>query len=139
MARRIFVNLAVADLDRAVKFFTALGFSFNPDFTDETATCMIIDDDMFVMLLTREKFAGFTPNGICDTRTANEALLALSLDDRAEVDELVAKAVAAGGRTYSEPQDHGFMYGHGFQDPDGHVWEVFHMNMPEDMPEGTPQ
>lgn len=123
----LFVNLPVQDLDRSVEFFTALGFTFNPDFTDETATCMIVAENIFVMLLTRAKFATFTPNPICDARMSTEVLLALSQPGRAEVDQLVAKAVAAGGTTYNQPQDHGFMYGHGFQDLDGHIWEVFHM------------
>jgi predicted lactoylglutathione lyase len=123
----LFVNLPVQDLDRSVEFFTTLGFAFNPDFTDETATCMIVADNIFVMLLTRAKFATFAPNPICDARTSTEVLLALSQPSRSAVDELVARAVAAGGTTYNQPQDHGFMYGHGFQDLDGHIWEVFHM------------
>ncbi len=123
----IFVNLPVEDLDRSVAFFTALGFAFNPDFTDETATCMIVADNIFVMLLTRAKFATFTPNPICDARSSTEVLVCLSRASRAEVDELVAKAKAAGGATYNQPQDHGFMYAHGFQDPDGHIWELVHM------------
>lgn len=127
MARKIFVNLPVADLEASVAFFTALGFSFNPEFTDETATCMIVGEDIFVMLLTREKFRGFTPKAICDAHTSTEVLVALSCDSRAEVDELVRKAVAAGGSTYADPQDHGFMYEHGFQDPDGHIWELVYM------------
>jgi hypothetical protein len=130
MVKSIFVNLPVADLERSIAFFTELGFTFNPDFTDETATCMVVNDAIQVMLLTRDKFAGFAPAEICDSGCANEVLLALSVEARPDVDELVRKAVAAGGRTYNEPQDHGFMYGHGFQDPDGHVWEVFHMDMP---------
>lgn len=121
------VNLPVHDLDRSVGFFTALGFSFNPDFADDTATCMIVAENIFVMLLTRAKFATFTPNPICDARISTEVLLALAQPSRSAVDELVARAVAAGGTTYNQPQDHGFMYGHGFQDLDGHIWEVFHM------------
>jgi predicted lactoylglutathione lyase len=127
MATRIFVNLPVKSLDKSVEFFTSLGFTFNPQFTDETATCMIVSDDIFVMLLTREKFKTFTPKPICDATQATEVLVCLSLDSREEVDGMVRKAVAAGGTTYNEPQDHGFMYGHGFQDPDGHIWELIHM------------
>jgi uncharacterized protein len=127
MATRIFVNLPVKSLDKSVEFFTSLGFTFNPQFTDETATCMIVSDDIFVMLLTREKFKTFTPKPICDATQATEVLVCLSLDSREEVDGMVRKAVAAGGTTYNEPQDHGFMYGHGFQDPDGHIWQLIHM------------
>lgn len=127
MATKIFVNLPVKDLNKSVEFFTKLGFSFNPQFTDETATCMIVSDDIFVMLLTEAKFKTFTPKEICDTTKYTEVLVCLSSDSRANVDELVRKAVAAGGTTHKEPEDHGFMYGHGFQDPDGHIWELVYM------------
>lgn len=127
MATKIFVNLPVRDLDRSVEFFTHLGYRFNPHFTDETATCMIVSDDIYVMLLTEEKFATFTPKPICDARTSTEVLLALSMEGREEIDDMVRRAVAAGGATYSEPQDHGFMYQHGYQDPDGHIWELVYM------------
>ncbi len=128
MSTKIFVNLPVKDLQRSIKFFTQLGYSFNPQFTDETATCMIVTDDIFVMLLTEEKFKQFTPKAICDATKTSEVLVALSCESRAKVDEMVRAAVAAGGSTYNQPQDHGFMYGHGFQDPDGHIWEVFYMD-----------
>jgi uncharacterized protein len=128
MATKIFVNLPVRDLNRSVEFFTTLGFTFNQQFTDETATCMIVTDDIFVMLLTEEKFKTFTPKEICDAKKYTEALVALSLESRAKVDEMVRKAVAAGGSTYNEPQDYGFMYAHGFQDLDGHIWEPFYMD-----------
>ena len=127
MSRKLFVNLPVKELDRSVRFFTALGFSFNAHFTDETATCMIVSESSFVMLLTEEKFRQFTPRQLCDTKQATEVLLCLSAESRAEVDQLVAKAVAAGGSLYKEPIDFGFMYGHSFQDPDGHQWEVMFM------------
>ncbi len=127
MASKIFVNLPVKNLNKSIEFFTKLGFSFNQQFTDETATCMIVTDDIFVMLLTEEKFKTFTPKEICDTNKYTEVLVALSLENRAKVDEMVRKAVGAGGATYNEPQDHGFMYAHGFQDLDGHIWEVFFM------------
>lgn len=127
MATKIFVNLPVKNLQKSIDFFTRLGFSFNPQFTDETATCMIVSDDIFVMLLTHEKFKTFTPKEICDSSTSTEVLIALSSESRENVDETVRKAVAAGGTTYNEPQDHGFMYGHGFQDIDGHIWEVIYM------------
>jgi predicted lactoylglutathione lyase len=134
MSRKLFVNLPVKELDRSVRFFTALGFSFNAHFTDETATCMIVSESSFVMLLTEEKFKQFTPKQLCDTKQATEVLLCLSAESRAEVDQLVAKAVAAGGSLYKEPIDFGFMYGHSFQDPDGHQWEVMFME-----PEAVPQ
>jgi len=127
MATKIFVNLPVKSLDKSVAFFTRLGFTFNPQFTDETATCMIVSEDIFVMLLTEEKFKTFTPKEICDARKSTEVLVCLSSASREEIDEMVRKAVAAGGTTYKEPQDHGFMYGHGFQDLDGHIWELVYM------------
>jgi hypothetical protein len=128
MPQMIFVNLPVKDLDKSVTFFKALGFSFNPQFTDETATCMVISDTIFAMLLTHEKFASFSPKPIADTSQAIEVLTCLSRDSRADVDTMVAAALAAGGTTYKQPQDYGFMYGHGFQDLDGHVWELMWMD-----------
>jgi uncharacterized protein len=127
MASKIFVNLPVKNLSKSIEFFTRLGYTFNQQFTDDTATCMVVTDDIFVMLLTEQKFKTFTPKEICDAKKCTEVLVALSLDGRAQVDEMVRKAVEAGGSTYNEPQDHGFMYAHGFQDPDGHIWEVFYM------------
>ena len=127
MATKIFVNLPVKDLGKSIDFFKKLGFSFNAEFTDETAACMVVADDINVMLLTHEKFKVFTPKEICDATRSTEVLVSLSCESRANVDELVRKAVDAGGSTYSDPQDHGFMYGHGFQDPDGHIWELFYM------------
>ncbi|MBW8362993.1 MAG: VOC family protein [Rhizobium sp.] len=127
MSTQIFVNLPVADLRRSIAFFTRLGFSFNEQFTDDTATCMVIGDNIFVMLLVRERFQSFTPRPVCDAMQHTEVLVCLSRDSRAAVDAMVCAAVAAGGSTYNEPQDHGFMYGHGFQDPDGHIWELVHM------------
>src|SRR5262245_14379651 len=124
MATKIFVNLPVKE---SVEFFTKLGFSFNQQFTDETATCMIVSDDIFVMLLTEDKFKTFTPKEICDAKKYTEVLVCLSCESRTKVDEMVRKAVAAGGTTYNEAVDHGFMYGHGFQDLDGHIWEVIYM------------
>jgi predicted lactoylglutathione lyase len=127
MATKIFVNLPVRDLDKSVAFFTKLGFKFNAQFTDETATCMIVGEDIYVMLLTHAKFKTFTPKAICDATKSTEVLVCLSSESRDEVNEMVRKAVAAGGTTYNEPQDHGFMYGHGFQDLDGHIWELIYM------------
>jgi uncharacterized protein len=127
MATQIFVNLPVKDLNRSIEFFTKLGFTFNSQFTDENATCMIVAENIFVMLLVEDYFKTFMPKDICDTTKSAEVLVALSYQSRTEVDEIVAKAIAAGGTTYKEPQDHGFMYQHGFQDLDGHIWEIFFM------------
>ncbi len=127
-SRKIFVNLAVGDLKRSMEFFGKLGFQFNPQFTDDKAACMIISDEAYVMLLIEPFFKTFTKREICNTNSYTEGLLALSCDSRAEVDEMVNKAVAAGGKHAMDPQDHGFMYGWSFYDPDGHHWEVFWMD-----------
>ncbi len=127
MRTNIFVNLPVRNLDQSIKFFTQLGYKFNPEFTDETATCMIVSEEIFVMLLTEEKFKLFTPKEICDATRSTEVLICLSCESRARVDEMVRAAVAAGGSTYNQAQDHGFMYVHGFQDLDGHIWEIMFM------------
>ena len=129
MATRIFVNLPVKNLDASIEFFNQLGFTFDPRFTDETATCLIVGESIFVMLLTEEKFQSFTPKPICDATQSTEVLVCLTRESRAEVDDMVRKAVAAGGTTYNQPQDHGFMYGHGFQDLDGHIWELAYMDL----------
>jgi len=128
MATKIFVNLPVKDLNKSVEFFTRLGYTFNAQFTDETATCMIVAEDIYVMLLTEAKFKMFTPKEICDATKSTEVLVALSCENREQVDEMVRTAVAGGGSTYNEPQDHGFMYAHGFQDLDGHIWELMYMD-----------
>jgi uncharacterized protein len=128
MNTQIFVNLPVKVLDKSIEFFTQLGYTFNPQFTDETATCMIVSDTIFVMLLTEEKFKTFTPKAICDATKSTEVLVCLSCESRANVDDMVRKALAAGGSTYNEPQDHGFMYAHGYQDLDGHIWELVYMD-----------
>lgn len=128
MARKIFVNLAVADLKRSVAFFTELGFEFNPQFTDDNATCMIIGDDAFVMLLVRPFFQTFTKKAIADTTASTETLVALSCESREEVDSLVARALANGGSHAMDKQDHGFMYAGSFYDPDGHHWELAWMD-----------
>jgi uncharacterized protein len=127
MHTNIFVNLPVKDLKKSIGFFTALGYTFNPEFTDETATCMIVAENIFVMLLTEAKFKVFTPKEICDASKSTEVLVCLSMESKEKVDEMVRKAVAAGGSTYNKPQDYGFMYSHGYQDPDGHIWELMHM------------
>ncbi len=128
MATKFFVNLPVKNLNKSIEFFTKLGFCFNAQFTDETATCMIVSEDVFVMLLTQEKFKTFTPKKICDATKSTEVLVGFSSESKEKVDELVRKAVAAGGTTYAEPKDYGFMYQHGFQDPDGHIWELIYMD-----------
>jgi predicted lactoylglutathione lyase len=127
-ARKLFVNLPVRDLERSKAFFSRLGFEFNPRFTDDKAACMVISEDAYAMLLTTPFFETFTKNRPCDTSSHTEALFALSCASRAEVDAIVEKAVAAGGRKAKEPQDHGFMYGWSFYDPDGHHWEVLWMD-----------
>lgn len=132
MPRQVFINLPVADLPKAVAFYKALGFAHNPQFTDDTAACIVISEIIHVMLLTHAKFRDFTPKTICDTRTSTEVLNCLSCESRDEVQNLVSKAVAAGGSIYAEPKDYGFMFQHSFADPDGHQWELFHMSaMPE--------
>jgi len=126
--RKIFVNLAVRDLERSKDFFAKLGFAFNPQFTDDKAACMVVSQEAYVMLLKEPFFKTFTKKEICDTTRHTEGLFALSCDSRGEVDELVRKAVANGGRRAMEPIDQGFMYGSSFYDPDGHHWEVLWMD-----------
>ena len=127
MHSQIFVNLPVKDLKRSVDFFTQLGYTFNPQFTNENATCMILGDNLFAMLLVEKFFSSFTSKSICDTTKSTETLNCLSCSSREQVDELVAKALASGGTAPRKPQDHGFMYAHGFEDLDGHTWELVYM------------
>ena len=126
--RKLFVNIPVSDLQRSIRFFEALGFSFNPQFTDATATCMLVGEDAYFMLLSRGRFTDFSKRPPGDPRAETSALFAISANSREEVDEVVRKAVAAGGSHAADPQDHGFMYGWSFYDPDGHHWEVFWMD-----------
>lgn len=128
MANNIFVNLPVRDLQASIRFFSHLGYSFNQHYTDDSATCMIVAENIFVMLLTEPRFQEFTPKPLVDAHKSTEVLICLQLESREAVDTLVAKAVEAGGSTYREPQDHGFMYGHGYQDLDGHLWELGYMS-----------
>jgi predicted lactoylglutathione lyase len=128
MSREIFVNLAVRDLDRSKDFFSTLGFQFNPQFTDDKAACMIVSDKAWVMLLSEPFFRGFTKREPCDTSRATEAMIALSCTSREEVDQLVRRAIDAGGSHAMDPMDHGFMYGWSFYDLDGHHWEVLWMD-----------
>ena len=134
MSSQIFVNLPVKDLDRSVAFFTQLGYTFNPQFTDENATCMIVHDNIFVMLLVVKYFLTFTDKQLCDTSRHREVILALSFESRARVDEL-ATIAAANGATPGEPKDLGFMYQRSYEDLDGHLWELFHMDA-QAMPQG---
>ena len=126
--RSIFVNLPVKDLPRSRRFFEALGFGFNPQFTDETAACLVIEANIFAMLLTEARFADFVNGPIADAEKATEVLVALSAESRAAVAELKQKALAAGARAWKPDMDYGFMVGCSFQDPDGHVWEVVWMD-----------
>jgi predicted lactoylglutathione lyase len=128
MATKMYVNLPVKDLDQSIDFFTRLGFAFNPQFTDSNATCMIIGPDSFVMLLVESFFKTFTPKKICDARRQTEVLICLSCDSREQVSDMVGQAIASGGTTPHPPQDHGFMYQHGFQDLDGHLWELMYVD-----------
>ena len=128
MHKQIFVNLAVADLPKSKAFFESLGLAFNPQFTNEQGACLVLGDNIFAMLLVKDFFKTFTGKPLVDPREATEVLLCVSCESRAEVDAIVAKAVAAGGTAPNAPQDHGFMYGHGFEDLDGHVWELVWMD-----------
>lgn len=128
MIQQIFLTLPVADLTRSVAFFKALGFAQDPQFSDDSAACIVINEHIAVMLGTHEKFRQFTPKAICDTREEVEVLISLRCDTRERVNELVAKALAAGGSTYDKPEDLGFMYSHSFVDLDGHGWGVLHMS-----------
>jgi predicted lactoylglutathione lyase len=129
MSRKLFVNLPVKNLDASVAFFTKLGFAFDPDFTDDSATCMLVNEHTSVMLLVEKRFAEFTGKSIVDTSASTEAIFALSADSREEVEELVNTALANGGSKSQDAQDHGFMFGWSFQDLDGHNWEVMWMDM----------
>jgi predicted lactoylglutathione lyase len=128
MSKQIYVNLPVKNVERTKAFFAKLGFTFNPQFSNDTALCMVIADNIFAMLLAEPFFQSFTHKPIADATRTTEVLVCLSCDSRAQVDELVAKARTAGGAVPREPQDHGFMYGHGFEDLDGHVWELVYMD-----------
>lgn len=130
MAKLIFVNLPVTDLARSTAFYEAVGATKNEQFSDHTAACMVFSDTIHAMLLTHDKFRQFTPKAIADARTTSEVLICVSADSRDEVDGLVRKAIAAGGKGDPTPtQDFGFMYGRSYEDPDGHIWEVMWMDM----------
>jgi predicted lactoylglutathione lyase len=125
---KIFVNLPAKDLNKTIEFFTKLGFKFNPQFTDENATCMIVGEDIFVMLLVEKFFKTFTKKEICDTSKNTEVIVALSVEGREKVDQMINRAIEAGGRESREPQDHGWMYGRSFEDINGHIWEIIYMD-----------
>lgn len=129
MSKMIFVNLPVADLAAARAFYEAIGATNNPQFTDDTAACMVFSDAIHVMLLTHDKFSQFTPKRVADAHATSEVLIAISSDSREAVDEITDKALAAGGREVREKQDYGFMYGRSFEDPDGHIWEPMWMDL----------
>ncbi|WP_404423738.1 VOC family protein [Nibricoccus sp. IMCC34717] len=128
MKTKIFINLPVANLPRTLAFWKALGFTHNPEFTDDTAACVVLSEEIYHMALTHPKWQGFTSKAICDTSKAAEVSLCLTCDSRAKVDELIATAVANGGTKEPEPTEYGFMYFQGFDDPDGHHWELVHMS-----------
>lgn len=130
MPKQIFVNLPVRDLKKATAFYTAIGATQNPQFSDDTASCMVLSESIFVMLLTHAKWATFTKKPIVDARRESEVMLALSADDRSAVDKITEAAGANGGKADVNPkQDHGFMYGRSFEDVDGHVWECVFVDM----------
>ncbi|MDQ3015919.1 MAG: VOC family protein [Bacteroidota bacterium] len=128
MAKQIFLNLPVKDLQKSISFFTNLGFTFNPQFTDENATCMIIGENINVMLLVEKFFQTFTKKEIANAHQTTEAIIAISVDSRDKVDQMVQNATDAGGSSHREVKDHGWMYEHGFQDLDGHLWEVLYID-----------
>jgi len=128
MTTQIFVNLPVKDLNETVDFFTKLGFAFNPQFTDENATCMIVNNDIFVMLLVEKFFKTFTKKELCDTTKDTEVIVALSTESREKVDQMINKVIEAGGKEHRKSQDHGWMYGRSFEDINGHLWEVIYMD-----------
>jgi len=128
MAKQIFVNLPVKDLKKSMNFFTKLGFTFNPQFTDDNAACMIIGENIYSMLLIEKFFKGFTKKEISNAKKTTEVLIAIDAESREKVDELIKKAVDAGGTIYRDPDDHGWMYSHSFADLDGHQWEVLYMD-----------
>ena len=130
MHKQLFVNLAVKDLKRSMEFFTKLGYSFNPQFTDDKAASLVLGDNLFAMLITEPFFKTFIPTtDIADAKKVTEVLNALSVDTREQVDELVDKAIAAGGTAHREPSDYGWMYSRAYKDLDGHIWEIAYMDL----------
>ncbi len=129
MATNMYLNIPVKNLNKSNEFFKKLGFSFNPQFSNEQATCVIISDSIFVMMVQEEMFKGFSKKEICDTKKSTEVFIGLSAESKEKVIEMVDAAVEAGGSVYSEPQDHGWMYSHSFADLDGHQWDLFFMDV----------
>ncbi|WP_113662723.1 VOC family protein [Pedobacter nanyangensis] len=129
MARKIYVNVPVKDLTRSIDFYTKVGFSFNQQFSNENATSIIVSDDILVMLLQEDFFKNFTNKPIANAKESTEVLISISAESREEVDEMVGLAIAAGGASPVPTQDHGWMYGRSFEDPDGHIWEVSYLDM----------
>ena len=127
MATKTFVNLSVKDLNKSIKFYTKLGFTFNPQFTNERATCMVIGENIFAMLLVEDFFKTFTEKDICNPLTHSEVILALAVESKQQVNEMIKKVLEAGGIEPREPQDYDWMYGRSFQDIDGHLWEIFYI------------
>ena len=128
MANQIFVNLPVKDLGKTIEFFKKLGFEFNPQFTDENATCMVVNENIFVMLLVQKFFKTFTQKEICDTTKNTEVITALSTESREKVDQMLENVIKAGGKESRKPQDLGWMYGRSFEDLNGHLWEIIYMD-----------
>ncbi|MBX9682468.1 MAG: VOC family protein [Hyphomicrobium sp.] len=128
MSTKMFVNLPVKDLKKSMAFYKALGFTFNPQFTDDTAACMVISEHNYAMLLTHEKFASFTTKPTPDAHQTTGVLVALALESKTAVDDMVAKAIKSGGKEPKPKQDYGFMVQRTFEDPDGHTWEPFFMD-----------
>lgn len=129
MFKEIFVNLSIKDLNKTKEFFTKLGLKFNPQFTDQNAACLIINDKIYAMLVSEQFFKGFITKEITDTKKSSEVILALSVDKKEQVDEIANKAIKAGGKEPKKAQDHGWMYSRNFEDLDGHLWEVFHIDI----------
>lgn len=127
-SENIFINLSVKDLNKSTNFFKEIGFEFNRQFSDETTSCMIINNNIYAMMMIEERFKGFSKKEVVDTTISAEAIFCLQAESRNQVDELVNKALSSGGKSYSEPIDHGFMYIWGFQDVDGHIWEIAYMD-----------
>lgn len=138
MKTNIFVNLPVKDLEKSISFFKAMGYTFNEQFTDETAACMVVSDTIYAMLLTHAKFSEFTSKPIADATKTTEVLTAFSMESKEAVDAICEKAIAAGGSIAKEPYDYGFMYGRSINDPDGHIWEYFWMD-PQYVPQRNPE
>ena len=128
MHTQVYINLPIRDMARSRAFFSALGYRFEPKFSNEMGACLVLGENLYAMLLTHPFFQGFTGKAIADASQITEVIVCLNCGSRAEVDALVAKALAAGGTVPRPPVDHGFMYGHGFEDLDGHIWELMHMD-----------